>query len=145
LPHVIKVASLVNDVDPSQHRVAIGVNLPPLGFGSPFAGERFLLATGGVPLPIDPPFALGLALPRASAAVRFFRGEGTSFAAPHVAGAHAVVKAGYRKLGIAYEVDWASSYLATSTGVDVIWVNPFQPDDGDVRLYRSIRFNAVGQ
>ena len=135
LPQVIKVGSLINNLDPNAHVIpALGTNLMPTT--GPYANERFFLATGSAAVGVTGPRSA-----RASLSAPYGEDFGTSFAAPHAAGAYAVVKAGYRKLGLVFDVDFASDYLRLTIGVNVPWTNP--DNSADQRTYRSIRFDVV--
>jgi len=77
---------------------------------------------------------------RASTQFPYGRDNGTSFSAPQVTGAYAVVKAAYRKLGLPYQVEWASLWLRSSASFDV-------EDCFDLanpkRKHKAIRFTAL--
>ncbi len=141
LPHAIKASSLSN-IPGLQHHVAQSVsNKIPLGQGTPYFGEQFFVAAGGgVYAQQAGPVYAATAITRTNG-WRYHGDAGTSFAAPHVAGAYALVKAGYRKLGEAWEVDHGSAYLQGTASTDAVWVNPDPPYQQ--RTYRSIRFVPV--
>lgn len=138
LPGVVKVGSVLNPTNPADLSIFLGANLLHIESTPSFAGDFFFLAPGGGGL-ADTQVTSATVNPTNSYRADF----GTSLAAPHVAGAYAVVRAGYAKLGLNAIYSWqgASQFLKQDlTGVDLVGPPiPGQP----APQYRFIRFDAV--
>jgi subtilisin family serine protease len=143
IPGVVKVGAMLNVADITAFSIPqFNTNLvsvvpsDPGNPAHPFVGEHFFLGSGAS----GASGAIGVLSSRASTQFPYGRDNGTSFAAPQVTGAYAVVKAAYRKLGLPYQVDWASLWLRSSASLDV--------EDGfdlanPKRKHKAIRFTAV--
>jgi hypothetical protein len=138
LTGTIKVGSLQNPPSSAEFTIFLGANRLHIESTPAWNGDYFFLGSGGGGAP-------DRLVTSATANTTPIYGAtaGTSFAAPHVAGAYAVVRAGYTKLGLNASYSWAgaSQYLKQGlTGVDVL--GPSIPSD-QAPLYRAIRFDAV--
>ena len=138
LPGAIKVGSVENPANTAQFTIYLDANRLHIESTPAFAGDFFFLAPGGGGAAST--FVTSAA---ANPTPTYRAASGTSFAGPQVAGAYAVVRAGYAKLGLNANYSWlgATQYLKQGlTGVDV--VGPSLPSD-PAPLYRAIRFDAV--
>jgi hypothetical protein len=147
LPGTVKVSSTVNpgSLDLSVHEVS-QVIANKVSIGSAHNADKFFVAPGGR----ESRQYFGTIF-AAEANVNnglFALNAGTSFAAPHVAGAYAVVKAGYRRLGLGWSVSGGSDYLYDTASRDAPWydIDAPIPDPNNPgaflpnRSFRSIRF-----
>lgn len=141
LPGVIKAGGMLNpsDIANPQLSMALDMNRIYVNPAASPTGESFFLGSSGTN--ISPGSTVRSATANTTA---LYGGDvGTSLAAPHVAGAYAVVRAGYVKLGANqnFSVDAASNYLRLGlTGVDV--PGPSIPGVS-APMYRAIRFDLV--
>jgi hypothetical protein len=122
LPGAIKVSSTVNPRPPwlDVHEVSqFSANKVPVGAGTPYSAATFFVAPGGT---ASRTFVGSMYSATANTAGQQYGfNSGTSFAAPHVAGAYAVVKAAYRRLGLVGRSDQVHQMCLSGVRRSTTW------------------------
>ena len=115
VPHVIKVSSVVND--------GVGnIRVPQANLANPsaFPGEQFWLAPGGKNADNNAGTGIRSSVPSSSSLVLTGNEEGTSFAAPHIAGLYAALKGVAPTNTVSFISNWIDANASVPVTVNVL-------------------------